>query len=98
MGKESLIAIERKQEVYMSKIIASAVFRASNKIVDEAKQFLNKAIAEKGEGFAFEFNDTGYHLPMYFSMTGIAVKTLGEMRQIIDFAKTHLHTEPDESL
>src|SRR3972149_1806554 len=82
----------------MSKIIASAVFRASNKIVDEAEQFLNKAIAEKGEGFGFEFPDTGYHLPMYFSMTGIPVKTLGEMRQIITLAKSHLHTVPEESM
>lgn len=82
----------------MSKIIASAVFRASNKIVGEAEQFLNKAIAEKGQDFGFEFPDTGYHLPMYFSMTGIAIKTLGEMRQSIALAKTHLHSEPDESI
>src|SRR3990170_1443303 len=82
----------------MSKIIASAVFRASNKIVGEAEQFLNKAIAEKGQDFGFEFPDTGYNLPMYFSMTGIAIKTLGEMRQSIALAKTHLHSEPDESL
>src|SRR3990170_505996 len=82
----------------MSKIIASAVFRASNKIVGEAEQFLNKAIAEKGQDFGFEFPDTGYNLPMYFSMTGIAIKTLGEMRQSVALAKTHLHSEPDESI
>ncbi|HLB05088.1 MAG TPA: CO dehydrogenase/CO-methylating acetyl-CoA synthase complex subunit beta, partial [Thermodesulfobacteriota bacterium] len=82
----------------MSKIIASAVFRASNKIVDEAEQFLNKAMAEKGENLAFEFPDTGYFLPHYYAMTGIPVKTLGEMRQIITLAKSHLSPVPDESL
>ena len=37
----------------MSKLIASAAIRGANKLVKQAEEMLEKAIAEKGKDFAF---------------------------------------------
>lgn len=80
----------------MSKIIASAAIRAGNKIVAEADAMLEKAIKEKGPELKFEFTDTGYFMPMFFAITGIEVRTLGDMRKEIEHAKSLLTSEPIE--
>ena len=82
----------------MSKIIASAAIRGANRIYREASELLEKTIAEKGEGYRFEFNDTAYYLPMIYAMTGFPVKTLGDMRTALGFAKDLLHAEPAEHI
>jgi acetyl-CoA synthase len=82
----------------MSKIIASAVIRASNNIVARAEEMLDKAIAEKGKDFVFEFPDTAYHLPMIYGMTGFAVKTLADMKVALGMAREMLHPEPEPKL
>ena len=78
----------------MSKIIASAAIRGANRLYREAEELLEKAIAGKGEGHKFEFVDTAYYLPMIYAMTGFPVKTLGDMRTALGFAKDLLHEEP----
>ncbi|NTU42079.1 MAG: CO dehydrogenase/CO-methylating acetyl-CoA synthase complex subunit beta [Nitrospirales bacterium] len=80
----------------MSKIIASAAIRGSHKLVAQAEEMLEKALAEKGKDFVFEFPDTAYYLPMVYAMTGFAVKTLGDMKVALGFAKELLHEEPEE--
>ncbi|HYA12558.1 MAG TPA: acetyl-CoA decarbonylase/synthase complex subunit alpha/beta [Thermodesulfovibrionales bacterium] len=82
----------------MSKIIAAAVIKGSHNLVKQAEENLNKTIAEKGEGFAFEFPDTAFYLPMIYAMTGFAVKTLGDMKIALGMAKEMLHPEPEEHL
>ncbi|RMD57375.1 MAG: CO dehydrogenase/CO-methylating acetyl-CoA synthase complex subunit beta [Nitrospirae bacterium] len=82
----------------MSKIIASAVARASHKIVAEAEAMLNKTIEEKGGDLKFEFPDTAYSLPQYYGYTGDKVETLNDMKRIIAHAKTLLHPVPEEHL
>ncbi len=82
----------------MSKAIASAAIRGANRIYREAEELLEKAIAEKGEGHRFEFNDTAYYLPMIYAMTGFPVKTLGDMRTALGFARDMLHAEPAEHI
>ncbi|MDA8169781.1 MAG: acetyl-CoA decarbonylase/synthase complex subunit alpha/beta [Nitrospiraceae bacterium] len=78
----------------MSKIIAAGAIRGSNQIFKKAGEMLEKAIAEKGEGYNFEFVDTAFYLPMIYAMTGFPVKTLGDMRTALGFAKELLHDEP----
>ncbi|MDA8388962.1 MAG: acetyl-CoA decarbonylase/synthase complex subunit alpha/beta [Nitrospiraceae bacterium] len=78
----------------MSKIIASAAIRGANRLYREAGEMLEKAIAGKGEEHRFEFVDTAFHLPMIYAMTGFPVKTLGDMRTALGFAKDLLHEEP----
>jgi len=50
----------------VSKIIASAVARASHQIVREAEEMLNQTIEEKGGDLKFEFPDTAYSLSQYY--------------------------------
>jgi acetyl-CoA synthase len=78
----------------MSKIIASAAIRGAHKLVAQAEEMVEKAIAEKGKDFVFEFPDTAYYLPMIYAMTGFPVKTVGDMKVALGFAKELLHDEP----
>lgn len=80
----------------MSKLIATAAIRGANKLVAQAEEMLEKTIAEKGKDFTFEFPDTAFHLPMIYAMTAFSVKTLGDMRVGLGFAKELLHDEPEE--
>ncbi|HEX8948970.1 MAG TPA: hypothetical protein VF790_08425, partial [Dissulfurispiraceae bacterium] len=82
----------------MSKLIATAAIRGANKLVAQAEEMLEKAIAEKGKDFVFEFPDTAFHLPMIYAMTGFAVKTLGDMKVALGFAKELQHSEPEENV
>jgi acetyl-CoA synthase len=80
----------------MSKLIASAAIRGAQKLVKQAEEMLEKVIAEKGKDFKFEFPDTAFYLPMIYAMTAFPVKTLGDMRVGLGFAKELLHEEPKE--
>jgi len=82
----------------MSKLIASAAIRGAHVLVRQAEEMLEKAIAEKGESFLFEFPDTAYYLPMIYAMTGFPVKTLSDMKAALGMAKEQLHPEPDMAL
>jgi len=82
----------------MSKIIASAVIRASNEMVKRAEDLLEKTIAEKGEDLKFEFPDTAFGLPMIQAMTGYDIRTVGQMREGLRFARELLSDEPMDQL
>ena len=82
----------------MSKLIASAAIRGAHVLVRQAEEMLEKAIADKGESFVFEFPDTAYYLPMIYAMTGFPVKTLSDMKTALGMAKELLHPEPDMAL
>lgn len=82
----------------MSKIIASAAIRAAHKFVKNAEEMLEKAIAEKGKDFVFEFPDTAFYLPMVYAMTAFPVKTLADMKVALGMAKELLHPEPEEHI
>ncbi|OGW57230.1 MAG: CO dehydrogenase/CO-methylating acetyl-CoA synthase complex subunit beta, partial [Nitrospirae bacterium RBG_16_43_8] len=82
----------------MSKIIASAAIRAADRLVKTAEGMIEKAIAEKGKDFTFEFPDTAYYLPMIYAMTAFPVKTLADMKVALSMAKEMLHPEPEEHL
>ncbi|MCI0468484.1 MAG: CO dehydrogenase/CO-methylating acetyl-CoA synthase complex subunit beta [Nitrospirae bacterium] len=78
----------------MSKIIASAAIRGARTLVAQAEEMVEKAITEKGKDSVFEFPDTAYYLPMIYAMTGFPVKTIGDMKVGLGFAKEMLHEEP----
>jgi acetyl-CoA synthase len=82
----------------MSKLIASAAIRGANTLVKRAEEMLEKAIAEHGEDYVFEFPDTAFYLPMVYAMTAYPVKTLGDMRVALGYAKEMSHPEPEEAL
>ncbi len=82
----------------MSKIIASAAIGAAHRLVNNAEDMLEKAIAEKGKDFIFEFPDTAFYLPMIYAMTGFAVKTLADMKVALSMAKEMLHPAPEPQI
>lgn len=82
----------------MSKLIASAAIRGARRLVSQAEEMIEKAIAEKGKDYVFEFPDTAYYLPMIYAITGFPVKTLGDMKVALGFAKELLHDEPEENV
>lgn len=80
----------------MSKIIAAAAIRGAHKIVQRAEQKLAETVAKKGKECPIEFPNTGYYLPIIYSMTGIPVKTLADCFQIMETAKGMLPPIPEE--
>jgi acetyl-CoA synthase len=59
----------------MSKLIASAAIRGAHKIARQAEELLTRAIQEKGRDAKVEFPNTGYYLPIIYSMTGRTVSS-----------------------
>ncbi len=82
----------------MSKLIATEAIRGAHILVKQAEEMLEKAIAEKGKDFVFEFPDTAYNLPMIYAMTGFSAKTLSHMKVALGMARELLHPEPEEHL
>ncbi len=71
----------------MSKIIASAAIRGAHQKVKEAREMLEKALEQFGSKQEVEFPNTGYYLPIIYGITGIAIKTLGDMPPVLEEAE-----------
>ena len=82
----------------MSKLICSAAIRGAYKHVARAQSKLDQMIEAKGADQKVELPNTGYYLPIIYSMTGIAVKTLGQMREVLTQAKELLPPIPEKKL
>ncbi|MEN8264026.1 MAG: acetyl-CoA decarbonylase/synthase complex subunit alpha/beta [Nitrospirota bacterium] len=82
----------------MSKIIASAAIRASHTLFERAEEMLEKATAEKGKDFVFEFPDTAFFLPQIYAMTAFQVKTLADMKVALEMTREMLQDMPEEKL
>ena len=82
----------------MSKIIASAAIRGAHKIAKQAEDILARAVKEKGQDCKVEFPNTGYYIPIIYSMTGIAVEKLGDFDQIMNEIKSLLPPLVDDEL
>jgi acetyl-CoA synthase len=82
----------------MSKIIASAAIRGAHKIAKEAEDILNRAIEEKGKDCVVAFPNTGYYLPIIYSMTGMAVEKLSDFEPVMTEIKNLLPELVDDDL
>jgi len=78
----------------MSRIIASAAIRGAYKIAKEAEQMLAKAIKQKGRDCKVEFPNTGYYIPIIYSMTGRAVEKLSDFEEVMNEEIKPLLPEP----
>ncbi len=74
----------------MSRIIASAAIRGAHKYVKEAEEKLNELIEEKGEKQEVGFPNTAYYLPVILSLLGIEVKTLADVKEALEQARSFL--------
>jgi acetyl-CoA synthase len=52
---------------------------------------LQKALAEQGPDAPVAFPNTAYYLPLIFGMTGVQVKTLGQLVEVLRQARSLLH-------
>ncbi|MFZ2149192.1 MAG: acetyl-CoA decarbonylase/synthase complex subunit alpha/beta [Sedimentisphaerales bacterium] len=82
----------------MSKIIASAAIRGAHKIAKQAEDILTKAVKEKGKDCKVEFPNTGYYIPIIYSMTGRAVEKLADFEEVMQEVKDLLPPLVDDDL
>ncbi len=82
----------------MSKIIASAAIRGAHKIAKQAEDILMQAVKEKGEDCRVEFPNTGYYMPIIYSMTGKAVEKLADFEEVMQEVKGLLPPPVDDDL
>jgi acetyl-CoA synthase len=78
----------------MSRYIATRAIRGANALVTEAEVMLHRALAEKGPEAAVAFPNTAYYLPLIYGMTGIQVKTLSQLGDVLKQARVLLHPLP----
>jgi len=67
----------------MSRIIATSAINGAHKIVAQAEDMLAKAIEQKGSNCKVEFPNTGYYIPIIYSMTGRAVEKLADFENVM---------------
>jgi acetyl-CoA synthase len=82
----------------MSKIIATSAIEGAYKIVERAEKALKESIKKHGKDQKVEFPNTGYFLPIIYSMTGIKVEKLSDAEKILDEAKKLLPVVPKKEL
>ena len=68
----------------MSKIIASAAIRGAHNIVERAERKYQEALEKWGPEQEVGFPDTAYYLPVIYAMLGIPVKTIANMKPVLD--------------
>ena len=81
----------------MSRYIATRAVRGANALVIEAEAMLHKALSEKGPNTPIEFPNTAYYLPLIYGMTGLEIKELGQLSEVLQIARKLLHPVPAES-
>lgn len=82
----------------MSKIICSAAIRGAKKIIDMAEESFEEALKKYGEDQEVSFPNTGYYLPIIYSMLGAKVEKLGDMKEIFQECRSLLPPVVTEDL
>ncbi|MEW6101010.1 MAG: acetyl-CoA decarbonylase/synthase complex subunit alpha/beta [Candidatus Omnitrophota bacterium] len=82
----------------MSKIVAEAAIRGASAIYKEAKDFLDKAIKEKGPDQKIGFPETAFYFPMANALLGARVETLKDALAILEHAKSLLPQLPSDKV
>jgi acetyl-CoA synthase len=82
----------------MSKIIATSAIEGAYKIVDRAEKTLKESIEKHGKDQKVEFPNTGYFLPIIYSMTDIKVEKLSDAEKVLAEAKKLLPAVPKKEL
>ncbi|GAG41783.1 unnamed protein product, partial [marine sediment metagenome] len=82
----------------MSKIIATSAIKGAYKTLERAEQMLAKSIEKNGEDQVVEFPDTGYFLPVIYSMSGTKVEKLSDCKKVLEEVKKLLPEVPSQKL
>ena len=79
-------------------MLIDRIFNGNDAVYGLTCQAVEGAIAQHGADKAVEFPHTAYCLPCYYAVTGVKVKTLGEMKEalgVIKFLMTREHQLDD---
>ena len=71
----------------MSKLVAFAGIQGGYKVVSAAEGQYRKALETYNADSKIEFPNTGYYLPVIYSLTGMKVETLEDIKKPLDFAR-----------
>jgi len=82
----------------MSKEVATSVIRGAKEIFQQASQFLDKAIKEKGADCQIGFPETAFYLPMANALLGAKVETLKDVSPILEHARSLLPVIPTDKV
>ena len=77
----------------MCKLLIDRIFNGNDAIYGLTCQAVEGAIAQHGADKAVEFPHTAYCLPCYYAVTGVKVKTLGEMKEALGVIKSLMTRE-----
>ncbi|MCP3952753.1 MAG: CO dehydrogenase/CO-methylating acetyl-CoA synthase complex subunit beta, partial [Desulfobacterales bacterium] len=71
----------------MSKLVAFAAIQGGYKVVSQAEGAFNNALQSFNADSKIEFPNTGYYLPVIYSLTGMKVETLEDLKKPLEFAR-----------
>ena len=77
----------------MCKMLIDRIFNGNDAVYGLTVQAVDGAIAQHGADKAVGFPHTAYCLPCYYAVTGVKVKTLGEMKEALGVVKTLMTRE-----
>jgi acetyl-CoA synthase len=78
----------------MSKEVAKRAIRGARYYYQKAEEFLNKALKDYEEDTKIRFPNTAYYLPFTYSMLGLKVKTLRDLKEVKKEAYRLISDEP----
>jgi len=82
----------------MSKIIITGAIKGAHKIVERAEKSLKDSLKKHGPDQKLEFPNTGYFLPVIYSMTGLKVEKLSDAQKVMEEVKKLLPPVPSEKV
>ncbi len=71
----------------MSKLVAFAAIQGGYKVVSTAEGAFTKALASYNADTKIGFPNTAYYLPVIYSLTGMKVETLEDLKKPLEFAR-----------
>jgi len=71
----------------MSKLVAFAAIQGGYKVVSQAEGEFNNALQSFNADSKIEFPNTGYYLPVIYSLTGMKVEKLEDLKKPLEFAR-----------
>jgi acetyl-CoA synthase len=82
----------------MSKIIITGAIKGAYKIVERAEKSLKDCLKKHGPDQKLEFPNTGYFLPVIYSMTGLKVEKLSDAEKVMEEVKKLLPPVPSKKV
>jgi len=82
----------------MSKLICTSAIDGAVSFVTQALNKVDEAVKQKGLDCPVGFPDTNYFLPVIYSFTGKQMKTLADLKMILEDAKALLPARPSDNI